>query len=175
MVKRFSIIFIILFLSASNLWSVEKKFVAEVIRISDGDSIVVRLKSPCILFRSNQKIKVRLDDIDAPELGGKKGGQPFARKSREFLRNLLLGKVVTITYSKRDRYDRVLGHVFRNDLDVNAEMVRMGMAQVYFLSKNNNYRNLEKSAKTHGIGIWSLGSDYTPPQEYRRQQREARR
>jgi endonuclease YncB( thermonuclease family) len=53
--------------------------------------------------------------------------QTFGRKAKEMLSALVFGRTVRVVEVDRDRW----GRVYRGDLDVNAEMVRQGMAWVY--------------------------------------------
>ena len=69
---------------------------------------------------------MRLVDIDAPEKG-----QPFGNRSKQALDALVHGEEVLVVERGKDRYQRVLGRVYRGDVDANAEMVRGGMAWVY--------------------------------------------
>ena len=70
---------------------------------------------------------VRLDGIDAPELGTEEG-----LKSKRFLEQLCLGKEVVFDIddgSQYDKYNRVLAMVFcANGTNVNQEMLRSGSA-----------------------------------------------
>ena len=55
-------------------------FPVKVVKISDGDTITV--------LSGKEQTKVRLYGIDAPELK-----QPYGKKSKQFLANLMAGKV----------------------------------------------------------------------------------
>ena len=55
-------------------------FPVKVVKISDGDTITV--------LNGKEQTKVRLYGIDAPELK-----QPYGKKSKQFLANLIAGKV----------------------------------------------------------------------------------
>ena len=103
---------LLFFLIMSGLSSFEGK----VIRVSDGDTIVV-------LTQDKEQIKVRLNGIDAPE---KK--QPFGKQSTKFLANLVAGKTVEIKKEGNDRYGRMIGTIFLNGIDINKEMVSNGYA-----------------------------------------------
>ena len=93
-------------------------FTGKVIGVADGDSITV--------LRDREQVKVRLVDIDAPERA-----QPFGSRSRRALEVLVKGREVRVVERGRDRYHRILGRVFRGELDVNAEQVRQGMAWAF--------------------------------------------
>ena len=79
--------------------------------VADGDSITE--------LRDRVQMKVRLVDIDEPEKA-----QPFGNRSRQALDALVHGREVLVVERGKDRYQRVLGRVYRGDVDVNAQMVR---------------------------------------------------
>ena len=90
-----------------------------VVRVTDGDTIV-------ILDATNTQHKIQLQGIDSPERG-----QAFGTKSKEHLSDLVAGETVVVNYSKRDRYQRILGKVLLDDQDVNLEQIVAGMAWHY--------------------------------------------
>ena len=62
-------------------------FNGKVISIHDGDTITI--------LQGKQQIKVRLFGIDAPELK-----QPYGKKPKQFLANLVTGKSCDLLQSK---------------------------------------------------------------------------
>lgn len=90
-----------------------------VVRVTDGDTITV-------LDTNNTQYKVRLAGIDAPE---KK--QPFGKVSKSSLSDLIYNKTVLVDWSKHDRYERLVGKVWLNELDVNLEQIKRGLAWHY--------------------------------------------
>ena len=140
-------------------------------RVLDGDTILVTWQ--------NLEIKVRLVGIDAPEGGKKKHetGQPYGRKATKYLAKLVLNKNVRVEEYGTDRYARMLGVVFVNGTNVNLEMVKIGLAEVYrgrqpryFNAKI--YKEAEAEAKRLGIRIWYLGDKYVSPREWRKMRRK---
>ncbi|HFU4841659.1 TPA: thermonuclease family protein [Escherichia coli] len=98
----------------------------KVIRVLDGDTIEIKTL-PAKIVVYEVPIRVRLINIDAPE---KK--QPFGRWSTSQLKTLVAGKQVTVSYSHKDRYGRIIGHVFTtNGTDASRFMVQSGAAWVY--------------------------------------------
>ena len=113
-----------------------------VIRVLDGDTIEV-------LQVNNERTRIRLNGIDAPE---KK--QDFGQRSRQFLNDQIALQVVTIHGDETDRYGRVLGTVWLNGRDINAEQIRHGMAWAYRyhgIASNAEYEALEKEARLHKL------------------------
>lgn len=90
-----------------------------VIRVIDGDTID--------LFHEQKPVRIRLENIDAPE---KK--QAFGRWSARQLKGLVAGKPITVTYTQTDRYGRIIGRVFTtNGIEANRYMVQSGAGWVY--------------------------------------------
>ncbi len=114
--------------------------------VHDGDTLTVAGAS------------IRLDSIDAPELG-----QAYGPQSRDRLASLTLNKPVTVTYAKKDRYGRIVGSVFTSDCTlVNLDQVATGSAWYYEAYKceidssmRNAYAAAQDAAKAAGLGLWS--------------------
>lgn len=122
--------------------------------MADGDSITV--------LRDREQVKVRLVDIDAPEMA-----QPFGNRAKQALDALVYGRDVLVVERGKDRYRRVLGRVYRDDLDVNVEMVREGMAWVYrTYSSDAALPKIETEAKEQQRGLWH-DAHPVPPWEWR--------
>ena len=157
-------IFILLLFISCNPPSTEpaETIKGKVVSVADGDTMT-------ILTDSKERIKVRLYGIDAPEKG-----QDFSSKARTYLNDLCYGKTVKVKKKGIDQYDRVLGIVYLDELNLNREMVKEGLAWYY-----NHYvedpvlEELEKTARQQKLNIWSLKSP-TPPYEYRKKQRSER-
>ena len=140
-------------------------------RVTDGDTIKVS--------GNGSKITVRLVGIDAPETSKKKNepGQPYSKKSTKHLAGLALNRSVTVKSYGTDRYGRTLGEVFVNGKNVNLEMVKVGLAEVYRGKPAkgldmNPYWKAEADARKAGIGMWSLGDNYISPKKWRRMHRK---
>ena len=112
-------------------------------RVSDGDTIWVT-------DAKGLRHKIRMLDIDAPESTQEFGGESTTR-----LKSLIGGKPVRVTYSERDKYDRLLGTVWLGDEDINLRMVSEGMAWRYHYSKNERYATAQSAAKAKRIGLWA--------------------
>ena len=94
-------------------------------RVTDGDTITVT--------QNGFKTTIRLVGIDAPEKSRKKHepGQPFSQTSTKYLAGMVLNKYVDIVPYGNDRYGRTLGVVYVDGKNVNLEMVKAGLAEVY--------------------------------------------
>lgn len=99
---------------------------AEVVRVIDGDTVVIRLLG-------GWTDRVRLAGIDAPERG-----EPGHDAATAFLADRVQGRTVVLVFEisgdggpDRGRFGRVLARLEIDGVDVGAEMVRAGLAQVY--------------------------------------------
>ena len=122
----------------------------ENIRVVDGDTIRAETKG--------KEIKIRLVEIDAPEMN-----QPFGVQSKNFLNRLLYEKDVTLIAQGEDRYGRVLGNLFSNELNVNMLMVKFGFAWVYDkYAKNSSLYKYQDKAKAENLGLWRAKDPIAP-------------
>lgn len=129
----------------------------KVIGIMDGDTIK-------ILTKDNQQVKIRFNQIDAPEKD-----QPWGQNSKQALSDLIFGKQVTVTDTSTDKYGRTLGIVMLGSININKQQVANGNAWAYrqYL-KDQDYVSLETQAKAAKKGLWSLQDDQImPPWEWR--------
>lgn len=135
--------------------TVSADFSGKVVGVSDGDTITV--------LKDQEQVKVRLVEIDAPEKG-----QAYGNRSKQTLSELVLGKQVEIRERGTDRYGRTLGHINQSGLDVNAEMVRRGMAWVYVkYARDRGLSQIEVEAREQRRGVWA-DKNPIPPWEWRR-------
>lgn len=131
-------------------------FQAKVIHITDGDSITV-------LNDNHQEIKIRLNGIDCPETG-----QAFGNKAKDFTKDLVVGKMVTIQSHGQDRYGRTIGDVVLEDgRNLSQELVKAGYAWWFFkYSDDEQLGILEVKAKIGKLGLW-VDKNPIPPWIYR--------
>ena len=139
----------------------------KVVTVYDGDSIKVK--------NYNLTLMVRLAAIDAPETGhGKLVGQPFSREAKKMLEALVSGKEIAIKSHGTDMYNRQIAEVFTNGVNVNLELLKGGMAEIYTKSSIkgialHHYRAAEAAAQRSQRGIWSLGARYQSPNIWRKE------
>ena len=149
------VFYILLFYTYAN----SLELIGKVIKVSDGDTIT-------LLTDDKVSHKVRLNDIDAPE---KK--QPFGNKSRDNLASYIAGEIVTVKYKSKDRYGRVLGTIYFDNLDINLQQVKNGYAWVYKqYSKNQTYYKEEQKARDLKKGLW-IEKEPIAPWEFRKQKK----
>lgn len=140
-----------------------------VFRVYSGDTIKVE--------DSDTIVQVRLAGIDAPETGEDldSPGQPLSEESRVYLSGLIFKTTVDVVSYGYDIENRIIGAVFLGEKNINLEMVRAGLAEVYPGKAPpgfdlNPFRRAEKSARAANKGIWSLGEAYVRPEQWRKQQ-----
>jgi micrococcal nuclease len=123
----------------------------KVISVNDGDTLTI---SDTI----KKHYKIRLLFIDTPELK-----QPHGKQAKAFLSNLVLNKQVTITWTKKDRYKRILGIVTIGAINCNEELLKAGMAWHYKkYSKDKRLQALEDKARAAKKGLWQDSKAVAP-------------
>jgi micrococcal nuclease len=110
--------------------------------------------------------RIRYIGMNTPEVHHPtKGEEPGGREAAEVNRQLVGGKWVQLEpdVQLRDRYGRMLAYVWLPKADgsramVNAELVRLGYAQVMTVPPNVKYAEsflkLQREAREAGRGLW---------------------
>ena len=76
--------------------------------------------------------KIRLACIDTPELRGKRAEPVPAKAARDHIRELVVGRKVTIRRITTDRYGRTVAELFVNGSNVQQQLVASGYASIYW-------------------------------------------
>ena len=118
---------------------------ANILKIIDGDTIHIN------------KNKIRLHAIDAPETNQtcNKNSKVWncGLESTKFLKELIGNNKIECITQGKDRYNRFIGICYKDNLDLNSEMVLNGWAIAYrYYSKD--YIEEEEEAKRYKKGIW---------------------
>lgn len=114
-------------------------------------------------------IRVRLEGIDAPEIEQvctDAGGRQWScgAQAHRALARLVTGRSVSCEERGMDKYHRLLGVCYVGSLDINAELVRRGLAWA-FVRYSRSYISTEAEAQRARVGIWSGSA--TPAWQYR--------
>jgi micrococcal nuclease len=127
-----------------------------VVRVVDGDT-----------FEIAGGERVRLIGVDTPETV--KPGDPverFGPEASSFAKKTIEGKEVRLVLDvqERDRYGRILAYVYlRDGTFLNAELLRMGLAQVMTVPPNvrfaGEFLEIQRAAQQAGTGMW-VSSEY---------------
>ena len=135
---------LIMFFACMSVWA--ETLSGKVVRIADGDTFT--------LLVNKQQYRIRMYGIDAPETTD---GQPYSKKSKEYLSSMIAGKKVSVEVKETDRYGRYLGVVGTPEVkDVNLEMIRAGMAWHYnYYDKTPAYKAAEQQARKARKGLWA--------------------
>lgn len=134
-----------------------------IVNVHDGDTLTA-------LDEANTQHRIRLEGIDAPELG-----QPFGRVARDRLADLAKGKTATIHGHGQDRYGRLIASVEIGHDDVGRKLVAEGLAWHYArFSKDAALAAAEREARSGGKGLWG-DRDPVPPWEWRASERDRKR
>ena len=121
---------------------------AAVIQVIDGDTIVIE-----------GDYRVRYIGIDTPEI--RPAVEAYGGEAWQANRELVEGKEVRLErdMSETDRYGRLLRYVYVDDVFVNAELVRQGLAEVKSYPPDTKYQDyfeeLESLARKAGLGMWA--------------------
>lgn len=135
----------------------------KVVGVHDGDTLTG-------LDDDKVQHKIRLNAIDAPELG-----QPHGQAAKKALSAKVFGRDVVVIPKTEDKYGRTIGQVLVDGRDVNREMIEEGMAWHYeHYDHDQRLRDAERSAREAARGLWQ-GPDPEPPWDHRREQRQEKR
>ena len=119
-------------------------------RVVDGDTIEVA------------GTKIRLEGIDAPEsgqtcarkwLGIVSGTWACGTKAADELTRLVSRQPISCDATGTDKYGRTLAICHAGNVDLNAHMVRQGLAWA-FVKYSRRYVPEENAARAEGLGIW---------------------
>ena len=95
----------------------------------------------------------RLWGIDAPETHQTcADGWPAGRIATEYLVNLMHGHTIMCEPRTKDRYGRTVALCRADGVDIEAEMVRNGMAYA-FVRYSRDYEQQEAAAAVEGLGM----------------------
>ena len=107
-------------------------------RVIDGDTIELE-----------NNLKVRLKGINTPEKN-----MPKFQEAKQFLELQTKNKETSLTYTETDRYGRILGYIFTENQNINEQILKQGLAHLYYYEKDSNYNKL-KIAETYAH-FWNI-------------------
>ena len=130
---------------------IPKTFQAKVVGIKDGDTFKV--------LYNNSEITIRLNHIDCPEKN-----QPYGKNAKWKASDLCFGKMVKIVSNgKKDRYKRLIAEVYFNNININKELVKNGLAWHFKkYSSDVEYAKIERQARKSKVGLWKEKNPIAP-------------
>ncbi|MGH7884061.1 MAG: thermonuclease family protein [Thermodesulfobacteriota bacterium] len=134
-----------------------------VLDVVDGDTFIID---------DGYRSRVRMLGIDTPEILSDDGpGEPFSLEAKKYLSALIENKLIRIEYGneKFDPYGRILAYVFSENIFVNKEILKIGLARAFILSEGEKYSSelleAELDAKRSAKGIWGSIENFKYPQK----------
>lgn len=105
------------------------------------------------------KTSLRLFGVDAPEVRrGKAPAEPLAYEARDLLQSLTRGRVGCRVVDE-DRYHRQVARCWSSaSPDLNAAMIRSGLATEWRAYSKGAYAAIQDEAKAAGRGAWAPGA-----------------
>jgi endonuclease YncB( thermonuclease family) len=116
---------------------------ARIVRIADGDTL------EAIPAGESRRVRIRLQGVDAPELG-----EVFGRESMAYLRKLLSDQQVRVHGRDIDRYGRLVARVIVGGRDASVALLRAGLA-CHAYARDATLAREESQARAAGAGFWS--------------------
>jgi micrococcal nuclease len=122
-----------------------------------GNAVAVHDGDTLTLHHTHGSDQVRLQGIDAPELA-----QAWGSEAHQALQTLALQQRLWVHYDQRDRYGRLLGHVFNAACEhLNLRLLREGMAWYYRayacdlpVGLRSAFDQAEQTARQQRLGLW---------------------
>lgn len=126
-------------------------------KVSDGDTVTALCRQ--------QKIRIRLAGIDAPETGQKPAGELASKALAK-----RLPEHFTMRYLGQDYYHRALGILYNSaHQDINLQMIADGYAFAYQgKGTPKAYREAERKARQEKAGLWRKYPELINPKIWRR-------
>lgn len=125
-------------------------FQGRVVDVIDGSTMVVETQT-------KTRFVVKCQGTKAPQQS-----EHYADESRQRLSNLVMTKVVSVEYAKRDEFGHLLGTVFLNEEDICLDQVSVGLAwfdpeapNTLKTSRRELYASIEENARKGSSGVWT--------------------
>jgi micrococcal nuclease len=145
-----------------------KEITGTIIKVIDGDTVLVS-------FPNSSVGSIRLIGVDCPETSIQNNYAneyenitnlscltSYGLQAKQRVESMINNSQVTLSYDteadNKDQYGRHLCYVTFQSMDVNAWLLKEGLARVYTLesfTKKSVYISLENNAKTQLKGLWN--------------------
>jgi len=113
----------------------------QVDRVIDGDTLELSTGE-----------RVRLKGINTPE-----SKMPYYQEAKIFLQSIAQNKSVQLEDHGTDKYGRTLAYIFLNKENINAQILKQGLATLYYYEHDDHYEELreaEELARINKKGLW---------------------
>ncbi|MEL6440883.1 MAG: thermonuclease family protein [Cyanobacteria bacterium J06621_8] len=150
LLKLLAVCFLLLLISCSPTPEPENRLAGKVVRVVSGQTVEIKLTG------ASEITKVRITGIDAPDLRQ----EPWGKAAQEKLTELVRGMPVLIEseLKKRDRFNRVDGHLWQDQTLISEQLVKSGCVLVNDRYPHRYSKLLMESqeyARLMGYGIWN--------------------
>ena len=141
------------FVVSSRGWPYSGKVRTKVLRVIDGDTIVIELYG--------KQEKVRLIGVDTPEtVDPRKSVQYYGKEASNYTRSQLEWKEVELEFdfNPRDKYDRLLAYVWIDGKNFDSELIRLGYGRAYLRFPFRYFKEFEKigrEAEKNKLWLWA--------------------
>lgn len=126
---------------------VNKRFIAEVTRVADGDTVEV-------LIPPARKVHIRLHGVDTPE-----AKEPFSNQARTFTRVLMFGRRVTVVGKDVDGYDRLVARIAVDNVDASESIIAAGLGCTFRQYVTDAaLESALANARSSQRGFWAAGA-----------------
>jgi micrococcal nuclease len=160
--KIFIKFILILLICNFTIISFSAEIIGTVINVLDGDTLIIKEQLTNNEIKPG-KFKIRLADIDAPELK-----QEFGTDAKHTLETFVNSKIIKVVYHQIDMFGRIVGTIYLNNESINEKMVKHGYAWWYQqYSKKLKFAQLQSEAKLAKRGMW-VTENNMPPWEFRK-------
>ncbi len=118
--------------------------------VVDGDTVKIR--------QNGRQYKLRLNEIDAPELS-----QPSGKLARRAVIQLCINQPIKFEIIGTDKYQRQLGYLQCNQTNINQYLVENGLAWHYKQYSDSRYlAQAELNAQQNRLGLWQEPNPIPP-------------
>ena len=130
MVNVMKRLFLTLLFFSNSLMS-DDIIINDIVRVYDGDTITINIANIPKVF--GEKIGVRLKGFDTPELRGScKREKDLAKQAKKYMEKIVYsGYPLKLKEVGRDKYFRLLGRLYVNNVDVADLMISSRLAYTY--------------------------------------------
>ncbi len=103
-------------------------FSAKVLDVYDGDTITISFFLGSSIYKKN----LRINNLDTPEIRTKNIEEKTkGLEARDYLKKMILNKIVKIDCKGWDKYGRILGNVSYDKIDISEHMISKGYGYAY--------------------------------------------